>query len=138
MASKSRNKKKTICKRSLELVVSIAKFTSLSLASMSLRSVSAPPRRLPSPTESCSIPVLVVLDDDADHVLSSVPWFPRKRINGSSQDRDSHVVEDIDAKATAYIGRIKEKNRNDLRSASKRVPIILPPPPSLLLNNYRV
>ncbi|OAY61501.1 hypothetical protein MANES_01G193900v8 [Manihot esculenta] len=111
MAYKARNKKKCLCEKTMELVVNIVKLSSISLANMSLRSTL---RRLPAAAATGRL-VPVMESVDAINISSASQHLPARNINSPGQEEDA--MEDIDAKASNYIRKIREKNLKDWNSA---------------------
>lgn len=121
MTNKARNKKKSLCEKSMELVVNILKLSSFSLASITLR----PPARVPAGTGR-HVLVNGALNSIDTSSVSQLPGNqtsqePEGGIRSYSQLMESRInMEDIDARASGFIERIREKNQNDMKAASKR------------------
>ncbi|CAK7322921.1 unnamed protein product [Dovyalis caffra] len=138
MSSKHRSNN-SLCEKSMKMVVNIIKLSSFSIAKMSLGTPSPPvvTKSLVPGTGS----VMVVNEP----LLSQIPGSQRSQEpQGSSKpisfvmqpdegNGSSHVIHKensvIDGRASDYIRKVHEKNRNDAREMSKLSPYILPPPP---------
>ncbi|KAL9421349.1 hypothetical protein AB3S75_038838 [Citrus x aurantiifolia] len=112
MTNKDKRKKKSLCERSMELVVSIIKLSSLSFATLSLRT----PNLVPTAASGHKA-------DEMD--VSATPQLRGRQVSppaiGSKPPEQlmSELDHDIDIKASDYITRIRDKNINVLNNASK-------------------
>ncbi|KAJ6676758.1 hypothetical protein OIU85_009981 [Salix viminalis] len=127
MSSKHRNNN-SICEKSMNMVVNIIRLSSFSIATMSLGSPCPPvvSKRL-VPVEAGS----VAAAKEPLMTQSSKPIsFVMQPDEGNGSSRVIHKENSfIDERASDYIRRVHEKNRNDAHEASKHSPHMPPPPP---------
>ncbi|CAI0399060.1 unnamed protein product [Linum tenue] len=135
----------------MKVVVNIMRLSSLSIAKMSLGTTTTSPvvnRNLAPITESVmgTKEPLLPPQTPAGTRRSQEPWSkpnsylmePAGRGKGAAGTTASFVVHEegkgsvIDGRASDYIRKVHEKNRND---ASKLTPLILPPPPSTTIRS---
>ncbi|KAL9337816.1 hypothetical protein Peur_069585 [Populus x canadensis] len=138
MGSKHGNNN-SLCEKSMKMVVNIIKLSSFSIAKMSLGTPSPPvaTKSLAHVTGSVVVP--------KEPLLSQIPGSRRSQEpQGSSNPKSfvmqpdegngsSHVIHEdnsvINGRASDYIRKVHEKNRNDALETSKLTPYIPPPPP---------
>ncbi|KAG5230078.1 hypothetical protein OIU78_029825 [Salix suchowensis] len=138
MSSKHRNNN-SICEKSMNMVVNIIRLSSFSIATMSLGSPSPPvvSKRL--------VPVAGSVAADKEPLMTPIPGSRRSQESHGSSKPISFVMQPdegtgssrvihkensfIDERASDFIRRVHEKNRNDALEASKHSPHIPPPPP---------
>ncbi|OVA09134.1 hypothetical protein BVC80_9097g233 [Macleaya cordata] len=137
-----RSKNESFCEKSMKTVVNIIKLSSLSLAQMSLmRTTSEQPPTSKTSTEAPLVPV------PHHHQVHPGSQRSQEPETGSSKSStylletyegkgSSYVIGEgtnVDGRASDYIRRIHEKNRNDTNNNMVKLdPYILPPPPRLL------
>ncbi|KAK9277387.1 hypothetical protein L1049_006930 [Liquidambar formosana] len=132
MTNKARGKKKSLCQKSIELVVNIFKLSSLSFANKSFET----PARLQvadenhvSKTRTGSMPqILDSLSQEPERSLKLYP-YPIPVEDGSSSMIPK--INDVDGRASDYIRRFYEKYQNDSSAASKGFTSMLPSPTTL-------
>ncbi|KAJ0095523.1 hypothetical protein Patl1_16273 [Pistacia atlantica] len=118
-----RNKKKSLCEESMKLVVSIVKLSSLSLATWSLRT----PVILPAAAERNQVPAAA-----SGKIAAIMDVRPMAQLPAGTRSQNSQE-QDINRKATDFIRRIREKNKNVPTKESKDFPYVMPPPPPLTI-----
>ncbi|CAI0399059.1 unnamed protein product [Linum tenue] len=128
----------------MKVVVNIMRLSSLSIAKMSLGTTTTSPvvnRNLAPITESVmgTKEPLLPPQTPAGTRRSQEPWSkpnsylmePAGRGKGAAGTTEGKGSV-IDGRASDYIRKVHEKNRND---ASKLTPLILPPPPSTTIRS---
>ncbi|KAE8697633.1 Detected protein of unknown function [Hibiscus syriacus] len=139
-----RNENKSLCEKSMKVVVNIIKLSSFSIAKMGLGEATGHPTAAKSPTS---------IMDSNTFVDGPMPRAPRasgmsEKLQSRSKPysfvmhpanggNESLVVregkrDDGDGKFAAYIKKVHEKKRSNLHEAAKLSPYILPPPPTPL------
>ncbi|KAJ6760611.1 hypothetical protein OIU79_025449 [Salix purpurea] len=140
MSSKHRNNN-SICEKSMNMVVNIIRLSSFSIATMSLGSPSPPviSKRLvsvaagsvPAAKEPLMTQIPGSQRSQESHGSSKPISFVMQPDEGNGSSRVIHKDQNscIDERASDFIRRVHEKNRNDAVEASKHSPHIPPPPP---------
>ncbi|KAK8686131.1 hypothetical protein V6N13_125158 [Hibiscus sabdariffa] len=128
---------KSLCKKSMKIVLNIIKLSSFSIAKSSLGMTgyrSMPTKNLTSARDSN-----VITDDEQLQPQfcrnprseklqsSSKPHSFMMRPDGGNEEKREG---DVDGMFVAYIKKVRAKNRRNFHEASKLSPYILPPPPT--------
>ncbi|KAJ4712233.1 Homeobox-leucine zipper protein [Melia azedarach] len=137
MNGKDRNK--SLCQKSMKMVVNIIKLSSFSIANMSLgvAGASAATKNLGPVTDSVMLANEPLLPQFSGSRRSEKPQNSAKPVSYLMEpnrgDESSYVIHDeksvIDGMASAYIQKVHQKNRIDFSETSNLPPYILPPPP---------
>ncbi|XVF50228.1 hypothetical protein PTKIN_Ptkin04bG0079300 [Pterospermum kingtungense] len=123
---------KSLCEKSMKMVVNIIKLSSFSIAKMSLGTSgtehpSSPTKSLTPATDSDMV------TDQLLQQSSSKPYSYVVQPEGGNESMMVHQEKrDGDGIFAAYIRKVHEKNRSNFHEASKLSPYILPPPPTPL------
>ncbi|CAL5431208.1 unnamed protein product [Camellia sinensis] len=144
MTKKANNhKNKSLCEKSMQILVNFIKLSSIYLASLSLGTTTVG-HTLPDqnrPGQKGIVPAKNVLkvsqiqgsqtqksqEPESDSMSYSYLMDPSE--NKGSSHMVSEVNDYTDNRFSDYIQRFHDKNRRDSITASKGLPYILPPPP---------
>ncbi|KAI7994034.1 hypothetical protein LOK49_LG11G01369 [Camellia lanceoleosa] len=144
MSKKANNhKNKSLCEKSMQMVVNFIKLSSISLASLSLGTTSVghtlpdqnrsgrkgivPPKNVLKVSQIQGSQTQKSQEPESDSMSYSYLMDPSE--NKGSSDMVSEVNDSTDNRFSDYIQRFHDKNRRDSITASKGLPYILPPPP---------
>ncbi|KAG9443930.1 hypothetical protein H6P81_015270 [Aristolochia fimbriata] len=123
---RGKRSKKSLCEKSMNIVLNIIKVSSLSLASISLGSVSDPPPPVSAALEAPVAPLVLGSTAGTTVVKKLVEPEPE-------QKRASYLMEpgdDINWRAVQYINGIHERNIHESKKRSGAGDyMLLPPPP---------
>ena len=132
---------KSLCEKSMKMVVNIIKLSSFSIAKMSLGATGHPTatKNLTTPTDSDMVtgellqPPFSVSQRSEKLQNSTKPYsFVMQPGRGNEPLMVHEEKRDSDGMFAAYIRKVHEKNRSNLHEISKLSPFILPPPPTPL------
>ncbi|XVE54884.1 hypothetical protein DITRI_Ditri03aG0118200 [Diplodiscus trichospermus] len=136
-----RNDHKSLCEKSMKMVMNIIKLSSFSIAKMILGETGHPtePKNLTTETHSDMVTDEVVLPQppfsgsqrsEKLQISSKPRLFMMQQPGGANEPLMAHEERsDSDGMFAAYIRKVHEKNRSNLHEALKLSPFILPPPP---------
>ncbi|MBA0735282.1 hypothetical protein Gogos_019144 [Gossypium gossypioides] len=122
---------KSLCEKSMKMVMNIIRFSSFSIAKTSLGTTgyrSTPTKNLKPATDSD-----MVIDDELPQPQFSGNQRSEK-LQSSTKPRSARNG-DVNGMFAAYTRKVNEKNRSNFHEASKHSPYILPPPPTPLSRN---
>ncbi|XVE57055.1 hypothetical protein DITRI_Ditri04bG0061100 [Diplodiscus trichospermus] len=131
---------KSLCEKSMKMVVNIIKLSSFSIAKMSLGATahSTATKNLAPATDHPDMVTDALLQPQFSGMSeklqsSSKPYSVVMQPDGENESLMVHEEKrDSDGIFAAYIRKVHEKNRSSLHEASKHSPFILPPPPTPL------
>ncbi|XVF12037.1 hypothetical protein REPUB_Repub08aG0080300 [Reevesia pubescens] len=127
---------KTLCEKSMKMVVNIIKLSSFSIAKMSLGETGHPTtatKNLTPATHSDMVTDELLQPQLRSEKLQSrsKPYSFVMQPGGENESLMVHEEKrDSDGIFAAYIRKVHEKNRSNSHEASKLSPYILPPPPT--------
>ncbi|KAF9624701.1 hypothetical protein IFM89_012994 [Coptis chinensis] len=130
-----RNNKKSLCEKTMKIVVNIMKISSLSLAQMSLGSTAAPQTITYENSSSDAFVEITRITQDSGQLrlqeLENSSNLSSLFLNPNEGKASSYVireVKDVNEAASDYIHKFHDNNRKHA-SNFKVSPYVIPPPP---------